>query len=131
MTDQQRAAFEAWWDKFDNAGLIKHSAWMAWQAALATIQPNIPEWWQLIETAPKDGYMLVHEDGAIRALFRYKGEWQKIGYPAIIYPPYGDVLVGEDAKGILPSGCALEIRDGCCENPTHWMPLPQPPKETE
>ena len=84
--------------------------------------------WRPIETAPEDGYMLVYEDEAIRALFRYKGTWQKIGYPAIVCTPYGDALVGEDAKRILPSGCTLEIRDGCCENPTHWMPLPAAPE---
>lgn len=83
--------------------------------------------WQPIETAPQDGYMLVHEDGAIRALFRFRGEWQKIGYPAIVIQPWGDAVVGDDAKRMLPPNCSLEIRDGCCENPTEWMPLPPAP----
>lgn len=84
--------------------------------------------WQPIETAPQDGYFLVHEDEAIRALFRFRGQWQKIGYPAIISNIWGDAIVGDDAKRFLPPGYRLEIRDGCCENPTHWMPLPEPPK---
>lgn len=84
--------------------------------------------WQPIETAPQDGYFLVHEDGATRALFRFRGHWQKIGYPAIISNMWGDAIVGDDAKRLLPPGYRLEIRDGCCENPTHWMPLPEPPQ---
>lgn len=83
--------------------------------------------WQTIETAPQDGFMLVHEDGAIRAILRVGGEWKQIGYPAIISHPFGDSIVGKDAERMLPSGYRLELRDGCCESPTHWMPLPSPP----
>ena len=83
--------------------------------------------WQPIETAPQDGYMLVHEDGAIRALLRIKGVWHKTGYPAIISHPWEDVIVGDDVKRFLPLGYRLELRDGCCESPTHWMPLPETP----
>jgi hypothetical protein len=86
--------------------------------------------WQPIETAPADGYMLVHEDGAIRALLRLKGAWQAPGYPALVANSHwAEVLVGDDAKRILePLGYRLAIRDGCCENPTHWMPLPPAPE---
>ena len=83
--------------------------------------------WQPIETAPQDGYMLVHEDGAIRALLRMKGVWHQVGYPAIISHPWQEVIVGEDAKRVLPPGYRLELRDGCCENPTHWMSMPELP----
>lgn len=83
--------------------------------------------WRPIETAPRDGYMLVHEDSAIRALLRIDGVWHKCGYPALIEPTWGDVLVGEDAKRMLPPGYRLELRDGCCDNPTHWMPMPSAP----
>ena len=85
--------------------------------------------WQPIETAPKDGYFLVYEDGAMRALMRIDGNWHKVGYPALVSDLWGiNVVVGEDAKRILaPMGYRLELRDGCCEDPTHWMPLPEPP----
>lgn len=100
-------------------------------AALASKQmvdmDAVRDAWQPIETAPKDGYMLVHEDGAIRAMLRVGGEWKQIGYPAIISHPFGDSIVGKDAERILPAGYRLELRDGCCESPTHWMPLPSPP----
>lgn len=87
--------------------------------------------WQPIETAPKDGYFLFHEDGAIRAKLLIDGKFHSVAYPAIVTAPWGDVVVGEDAGRLLPSGCTLAIRDGCCENPTHWMPLPKPPKADE
>jgi len=83
--------------------------------------------WQPIETAPKGDFMLVHEDGAIRALFHNsRGEWEKPCYPAIINE-WGDAVVGKDTQHYLPARCRLEARDGCCESPTHWMPLPAAP----
>lgn len=106
-------------------------AWLAWNAALASKQvantDTVRDLWQPIETAPQDGYMLVHEDAAIRAMLRVGSEWKQIGYPAIISHPFGDSIVGKDAERMLPAGYRLELRDGCCENPTHWMPLPSPP----
>lgn len=83
--------------------------------------------WMPIETAPMDGYMLVHEDDAIRAMMRVKGVWRKTAYPAIIAHPFGETIVGDDALRFLPAGYRLEALDGCCENPTHWMPLPAAP----
>ena len=80
--------------------------------------------WQPIETCPQSGYFLVQEDTAVRALLRIDGAWHKPGYPAIITPPpFSDVLVGRDALRMLPPGYSLEHRDGCCEEPTHWMPI--------
>jgi hypothetical protein len=95
-------------------------------AARAVAQPG----WMPIETAPETGYFLVHEDGAIRALLRANGKWEKPCYPAIVSEMWeSNVLVGDDAKRLLPKGYRLEARDGCCENPTHWMPLPAAPSE--
>lgn len=81
-------------------------------------QVSVPEGWQPIETAPQDGYILVHEDGAFRALLRINGAWHRPAYPAIITHPFGEVIVGDDANRLLPTGYRLELRDGCCENPT-------------
>jgi hypothetical protein len=91
--------------------------------------------WRPIETAPESGYMLVYEDGAIRALLRHPGgRWEAPGFPALvnIAPPgmeYAEhAIVGEEAARFLrPHNLRLALRDGCCESPTHWMPLPAPP----
>lgn len=85
----------------------------------------LPEWMP-IETAPQDGYMLVHEDGAIRAMFRSMGKWQHVAYPAIV-DQWDVAIVGEDARRLLPACCRLELRDGCCTAPTHWMTMPAAP----
>lgn len=68
--------------------------------------------WQPIETAPMDGFFLVHEDGAIRTMLRENGYWLPT---AIALDEYGD-----------PSGGP--VRETGVHNPTHWMPLPDPPK---
>ena len=83
--------------------------------------------WQPIETAPRDGFFLVYEDGAVRTMFRLKGEFHSPAYPAIegVY----DNIVGEDAKRIT-GGRALKVCD-IIREPTHWMPLPEPPKVKE
>ena len=86
--------------------------------------------WLPIDTCPQDGYFLVHEDGAIRLLLRIGGKWEKTGYPALVTTQWGDAIVGQDAERVLmPLGYRMEIRDGCCENPTHWMPSPDEPPE--
>jgi len=87
--------------------------------------------WQPIETAPDNTFMLVYEDGAIRALMRVNGSFIAPGFPAIISHPWGDVIVGEEVKRFLPPGYRLALQDGCCENPTHWMPLPPPPTKEQ
>jgi len=61
--------------------------------------------WQPIETAPRDGTeILVYTtvDGVVSSNFRY-GCWQKIS-----------IMFGTNVKR---------------NEPTHWMKLPNPPKE--
>ena len=99
-------------------------------AAIAALQAE-PQGWRPIETAPKDGYFLVHEDGAIRVKLRHKGVFGEITYPTLIANNgWKEVLVGNDAKRVLePMGYTLGLGDGCCTEPTHWMPLPPAPEE--
>lgn len=77
--------------------------------------------WQPIETAPRDGFFLVYEDGAMRAMFRHNGEFQSPAYAAID-GEYGENIVGDDAKR-LTGGRLLKVCD-IIREPTHWMPLP-------
>lgn len=88
-----------------------------------------PSEWQPIKTCPESGFFLVCQDGAVRTMWRYKGEW-RIPAMAVIVGPWGDSIVGDGAALILPSGYKLAVHDDCAE-PTHWMLLPEVPTETE
>jgi len=72
---------------------------------------NYPAQWQPIETAPKDGtWILVHHEWGIDfARWRPSDRWQAEGWETELYDRYGEP--------------AEEI------DPTHWMPLPDPPKQ--
>ena len=97
----------------------------AYGAACADAARAVPQWLP-IESAPKDGYFLVYEDGAIRAKFRFNGDWSSVEYPYIEIDPWKDRLVGADALRLLGPGKRLGISDECQE-PTHWMPHPAAP----
>ena len=67
--------------------------------------------WMPIETAPKDGtdVLLFTKEGIIQGYFTYF-EWDQ----TVVYATYDG------------SGCVAFYRE-----PTHWMPLPPPPKTEE
>jgi hypothetical protein len=69
--------------------------------------------WQPIETAPehRGAFMILHADGTVGMAFReqsWKGRWR------------WSQAIRIDADGISMRTSA---------EPTHWMPLPEPPKE--
>ena len=69
--------------------------------------------WQTIETAPKDGTSILlygYWEGEIHKIEDEKNIW-------MAQYTYGDWLInGGDSYGSY------------VRNPTHWMPLPEPPK---
>lgn len=69
--------------------------------------------WQPIETCPQEGLFLVHEDGAIRVMYRSRGEWEA-------------TAVAVDQWGA--STADIKVRETGVYVPTHWMPLPAPPR---
>lgn len=90
--------------------------------------------WLPINTAPMNGYMLIFETGAMRALLRSDGEWDHVPYPLIVGKRAwtGDEfrIVGDDARAMLPPGYRLGLGEFCdWKNPTHWMRLPEPPAD--
>jgi hypothetical protein len=91
--------------------------------------------WQPIETAPKDG---------TRMLVRFVNEWKRPCYALAAYFPAGALDMddeypgGIDEEGHNADAGWFEdsdLRDpGYWEmtaQPTHWMPLPDPPTPTE
>lgn len=74
--------------------------------------------WQDIETAPKDGRpIMVWADGF---------EW-----PEIIrwfdYDEESRLETGEEGYWHYAEELLRDVTDTCCEELTHWMPLPDPP----
>jgi hypothetical protein len=76
--------------------------------------------WQPIETCPANTFCLVYEDGAIRTMFRTDGVWEAT---AIIVDEYG--------QGVDPARLGVKVRETGVYEPTHWMALPEPPKESK
>ena len=73
--------------------------------------------WQPIETAPKDGTPMLLFYPILGVCF---GCWDHIGT--------ADWWIA-DSVGEDPSGWRCPYQEDDME-PTHWMPLPAPPKET-
>lgn len=69
--------------------------------------------WQPIETAPKDTWLLVCDIERIEfAVWRSHKLTERDGYP----------VYSDDVSGMGGYECECDI------SPTHWMPLPEPPK---
>lgn len=84
--------------------------------------PAIPAGWQPIETAPKDGTkVLIVNDEGVMAVAHYIEQWDE-RYEFVRKAKDGDVY------RTVREECGYWNTDTAyC--PTHWMPLPQPPKE--
>lgn len=76
--------------------------------------------WQPIETAPKDGkHILAYVNGKLCVV-----RWEV----SIFAKGWTIYKTAKDKKYFL---FLKGIETWLCVNPTHWMPLPQPPKEGE
>jgi hypothetical protein len=82
---------------------------------------HVGEGWQLIETAPKDGTQVVAgawDDGVWRqAVVAWAAGWSRVWSNE-----------QEEWWRLLEDG-AHSINDALLFEPSHWMPLPDPPKE--
>jgi hypothetical protein len=78
--------------------------------------------WQPIETAPKDGTPILGTDGARLARFH----WHTYTWPrqSSIWLQHGCTAWSEEVD--------VHNFEGTWESfePTHWMPLPEPPGES-
>lgn len=86
--------------------------------------------WQPIDTAPRDGTWILLCGGETS-----EDDYLSVGVP-ISRPVVGRFIWDEDFNGIYPDKF-YDTWDICYwdgewrtqyENPTHWMPLPPPPK---
>jgi NCAIR mutase (PurE)-related protein len=126
---------EGWQEVVDAPGYTANQMRAYAIAALATKEAElaalrVDAGWRQIEEAPESGYFMVYEDEAYRLKLRHEGKWCDIAYAGIVCAPWGDLAVGADAQRMLDQigpGHKLVVRDGCCDNPTHWRPLPAPP----
>lgn len=100
---------------------IVESRLEAQQSSLAAAQARLEEleaqqMWQPIETAPKDrtAILLCNRAGSFIGYYMpvYQSGYRPKG-------PWSSLLLNHEH---MP-------RDGAHEQPTHWMPLPQPPTE--
>lgn len=74
--------------------------------------------WQPIETCPQDTFCLVHEGGAIRTMYRSGGVWQPTA-----------IIVDQWGQGVDPTRVGVTVRETGVYEPSHWMPLPEPPDD--
>lgn len=81
--------------------------------------------WQPIETAPKDEFLLLYEDGMMRCGMWEGGKWQPAEIP-ILVNEVGNHIVSRELAQLRP-GQRLELI-GFLYEPTHWMRLPDPPQ---
>ena len=110
--------------KDDTAGLLREAA--------AALEATREDAWQPIETAPTDGSdILTLFDCATvpvvhSAWFRSKDEWQRSGQFAASEDETIDDYVGWWS---YTRNSVTQERLVGWSAPTHWMPLPAPPKE--
>ena len=81
--------------------------------------------WRDIASAPEGELVLLYEDGAMRLAFKTSRGWEQPPVPIWRSEPWGDALSTQDLRAHGLKG-ELALSDCLCE-PTHWMPLPEPP----
>jgi hypothetical protein len=75
--------------------------------------------WQPISTAPKDRQILISNKDGIGV-----GKWKE--------EPYTSYFMGGAFQGIIcgwEAWCGGSEYDVVIDNPSHWMNLPEPPKQ--
>lgn len=84
--------------------------------------------WLPIESAPRDEFILLYENGMMRCGMWEGGRWEPAEFPVLV-DPVGNRIVNRELTKLWP-GYSMELSRRIYE-PTHWMPLPSPPKVEE
>ncbi|NBW20558.1 MAG: DUF551 domain-containing protein, partial [Caulobacteraceae bacterium] len=85
--------------------------------------------WQPIETAPRDGTRIL-----IYSRSNNYGSSGKPTFDDFSVAHWGEITSKYSGWCGIVKGYTVSCREGLPyehENPTHWMPLPEPPKETK
>ena len=99
------------------------AAFEAVRAAIAALQAE-PQGWMPIETAPKDGrsMLLGYPNRA--------GKWRTVRGQWFSDAEIAETWEEEGAEGWYETSVECEDLPNCWSiEPTHWMPLPTPPKD--
>ena len=107
-------AFVKWWDspgEYRRTVCSRmHTAWTGWKAGQKAATPQ----WEDIESAPKDGVLIW--------LGNASGVW--VGYYLRLYQsgyqpknPWSSMMLHHEHMKVVDL------------TPTHWQPLPEPPKQ--
>jgi hypothetical protein len=122
-TTPKSPAFESWWE--DNAmqvGSSRSDFEQCWATAVLAARPA----WQPIETAPKDGAMILLARNQRVTL----GHWEPEHWPTASehHASTGEYL-GQFETGQCDEAYWASEDGGFTEEepPSHWMPLPTPP----
>lgn len=112
-------------DYLEAAATIERLSAQLEQANRPAMENHMAEW-QPIETAPDGELVLLYEDGAMRLAFKADdGHWEQPAVP-IWRGEFGDGLSSNDLRQAYGIKGELALSD-CLYEPTHWMPLPEPP----
>lgn len=79
--------------------------------------------WKPIETAPKDGTDILLSNGEVVA----EGHWLVIEGGIFEHRDMDGRWIGQDERDDYEDW--IDWAGGMLPSPTHWMPLPPPPKE--
>lgn len=80
--------------------------------------------WMPIESAPKGQFVLLYEDGAMRCGMWLGNGWEPAEVPVLI-DEVGNRIVSRELEKFRNERLELS---GFLYEPTHWMPLPDPPQ---
>ena len=92
------------------------------------IRADIFSQWQPIATAPKDGSFILVSGGDIDTELGSTEKQDSVAKALYEWDGYDDETSEDLYSWVVADGCYYRVK---IINPTHWMPIPNPPHEGE